>query len=577
MANPSSTTNSIRDRKTWVPNLIAGFTFALVNIPQAMAHALMAAVNPIYGLYTLIVATPAGALFSSATFMNISSTSALSVAAGGVIVAFASDDRTTALVTLVFLIGIFQILLGVFKLGMLSRFISYAVMTGFMTGVAVLIILGQLEDLTGVNSSYDNKIAQAADILLNGEEMGWASLAVGLLTILLIYVLAKTRLRYFSMIIALLVASIVALIYNEYVDPNIQLVGDVADLGKLGLSLHLPSLTMVLELLVPAISIGIIGLVQGVGVSQAFPNPDGKFSDVSRDFTAQGVANVAGGLAGGIPAGGSSSGTALVVSAGATSRLANIFAGVFVAIVVVLLGNQVEKIAMPALAGLVIVAGIQMINPESIQRVWHNNPVSRVLMLLTFATTLVMPLQYAVIVGVVVSLLAFVLQQSSSIRLVEWRLQEGGIPVEGPVPEQLISRHVTMIYMYGSLFFAAADTFEKALPEPGDAQRAVVILGLRGRPEIGATVLEVFRRYVNGLSQNDNKLILAGVDDTLMDQLTRTGMLQVIGEENIFKTTPVIGEAMNAAVLAGREWTKGDGEPQTDDGGQPTADGGRTT
>ncbi len=559
MANPSPITNSIRDRKTWAPNLLAGLTFALVNIPQAMAHALMAAVNPIYGLYTLIVATPVGALVSSATFMNISSTSALSVAAGGVIVAFASDDRTTALVTLVFMIGIFQILLGVFKLGMLSRFISYAVMTGFMTGVAVLIILGQLEDLTGVNSSYDNKIAQAADILLNGEEMGWASLAVGLLTILLIYVLAKTRLRYFSMIIALLVASIVALMYNEFLDPNIQLVGDVADLGKLGLSLHLPSLPMVLELLVPAISIGIIGLVQGVGVSQAFPNPDGKFSDVSRDFTAQGVANVAGGLAGGIPAGGSSSGTALVVSAGATSRLANIFAGVFVAIVVVLLGNQVEKIAMPALAGLVIVAGIQMINPESIQRVWHNNPVSRVLMLLTFATTLVMPLQYAVIVGVVVSLLAFVLQQSSSIRLVEWRLQEGGIPVEGPVPEQLTSRHVTMIYMYGSLFFAAADTFEKSLPDPGDAHRAVVLLGLRGRPEIGSTVLEVFRRYVNALSQNDNKLILAGVDETLMDQLTRTGMLQVIGEENIFPTTPVIGEAMNAAVLAGREWTKGDG------------------
>jgi SulP family sulfate permease len=573
MANPSSITHSIRDRKTWAPNLLAGLTFALVNIPQAMAHALMAAVNPIYGLYTLIVATPVGALFSSATFMNISSTSALSVAAGGVIVTFASEDRTTALVTLVFMIGIFQILLGVFKLGMLSRFISYAVMTGFMTGVAVLIILGQLEDLTGYNSSYDNKIAQAADILLNGEDMGWASLAVGLLTILLIYVLAKTRLRYFSMILALMVASIVALIYNEFLDPNIQLVGDVAELGELGLSLHLPSLPMVLELLVPAISIGIIGLVQGVGVSQAFPNPDGKFSDVSRDFTAQGVANLAGGLAGGIPAGGSSSGTALVVSAGATSRLANIFAGVFVAIVVILLGNQVEQIAMPALAGLVIVAGIQMINLESIQRVWHNNPVSRALMLLTFATTLVMPLQYAVIVGVVVSLLAFVLQQSSSMRLVEWRLQEGGIPVEGPVPEQLTSRHLTMIYMYGSLFFAAADAFEKALPDPGDAQRAVVILGLRGRPEIGATVLEVFRRYVTALSQNDNKLILAGVDETLMDQLTRTGMLQVIGEENIFPTTPVIGEAMNAAVLAGREWTKGDGRPPTADGGPQTEDG----
>ena len=125
-------------------------------------------------------------------------------------------------------------------------------------------------------------------------------------------------------------------------------------------SLVLPDLALISRLIIPAIAIGIIGLVQGAGVSQTFPNPDGKFSDVSRDFFGQGAANLAGGLFGGIPAGGSSSGTALIINAGARSRWANIFGGIAVAIIVLLFAPLVELVAMPALAGLVIVAGVQM-------------------------------------------------------------------------------------------------------------------------------------------------------------------------------------------------------------------------
>jgi SulP family sulfate permease len=127
-----------------------------------------------------------------------------------------------------------------------------------------------------------------------------------------------------------------------------------------------------------------------------------------------------------------------------------------------------------------------------------------------------------------------------------------------------------MLFMYGSLFFAAADVFEKTLPKPGDAHRAAVVLGMRGRPEIGSTVLEVFRRYAKALAVNENILILAGVDLSLREQLERTGMLEVLGAENIIPSTDVIGEAMNAAVLRGREWTRG---PLAADGGRQTEDG----
>jgi SulP family sulfate permease len=541
-------------KATLADDLLAGLTFALVNIPQSMAHALLAAVNPVLGLYTLMLATPVGALFTGAVFMNVSTTSALAVAAGDALIAYPSDDRVTILATLVLLIGIFQIIVGLVRLGWVIRFIPFSVMTGFMTGVAVLIIIGQLGDLTGYYSDYSGKIAQLADLVLNWESMEWATLAIGLSTIILIYWLESTRLHKFALILALLLASGVALLLNEGAGANIKLVGDIADVPRALPKVVLPDPALIVQLIVPAITIGIIGLVQGAGVSQTFPNPDGKYSDVSRDFVGQGAANVAAGFFGGIPAGGSSSGTALMISAGARSRWANIFGGMIVALVVLLFANVVELVAMPALAGLVIVAGVQMVNLNAIQSVWKTNNFSRAVMLITFGSTLVMPLQYAVLLGVAISILLFVLQQSNTLRIVEWVVQESGWPVERPAPSKLESERVTVLFTYGNLFYAAAKTFEESLPAVEGSRRAVVILVLRGYDDIGSTVIEVFRRYAEALQANAGKLILAGISPGLRDQLRRTGILALIGEENTFLLTETIGEAGNAALRAAKDW-----------------------
>ena len=547
--------NTIKpEKKHLTSDLLAGLTFALVNIPQAMAHALLAAVNPVFGLYTLMLATPVGALFTGATFMNVSTTSALAVAAGDTLISYSSSSRESVLVTLVLLIGVFQVILGLLRLGWLTRFIPFSVMTGFMTGVAALIIIGQLGDFTGYYSTVSGKIPQLADLVLNRESIEWATTAIGLLTILLILWLRKTRLNRFSLIFALLLASGVAVVMNQVITANIKLVGDVADVPRALPSLVLPDPALITRLIIPAITIGIIGLVQGAGVSQTFPNPDGKFSDVSRDFLGQGVANLAAGFFRGIPAGGSSSGTALMVSAGARSRWANIFGGIIVAIVVLLFANLIELVAMPALAGLVIVAGIQMINVNAVQTVWQTNKVARVIMLITFGSTLVLPLQYAVLLGVALSLMLAIFQQSNTLRVMEWVPQEYGWPIERPAPRQLESGKITTLFIYGNLFYAAAPAFENSLPAVEGAKRAVVILIMRGYEDIGSTVIAVLRRYTQDLQSNDSKLILAGVAPALYAQLERTGMLALIGEENIFPATEALGESGNAALRAAKEW-----------------------
>ena len=226
------------DKKLLSSDLLAGLTFALVNIPQSMAHALLAAVNPVLGLYTLMLATPVGALFTSAIFMNVSTTSALSVAAGDTLINYPSATRGSVLVTLVLMIGIFQLVLGLFRLGWITRFIPFSVMTGFMTGVAVLIIIGQLGDFTGYYSAYSGKIAQVADLVLHRQSIQWATLGnrpiddrPGLLAG------NNTALQSFPWCWRSVLASGAAVLLNQFFAADIKLVGDIADVPR-----SLPSL-----------------------------------------------------------------------------------------------------------------------------------------------------------------------------------------------------------------------------------------------------------------------------------------------------------------------------------------------
>ena len=131
---------------------------------------------------------------------------------------------------------------------------------------------------------------------------------------------------------------------------------------------------------------------------------------------------------------------------------------------------------------------------------------------------------------------------------------DGGFPVEQPPPDILSDRQITVLYTYGSLFFAAASTFEDHLPKAGEARQAVVIIIMRGQTEVGSTLIGVLERYAEALHANGGKLMLSGVGPTLRDQLSRTGATAVIGEENLFMEQAQLGVPMNAAIAAARTW-----------------------
>ena len=540
------------DRKNLGPDFTAGLITGIASIPDSMASALLAGINPLTGLHAMIVATPVGALFTSAERMHVSTTGALSLAVAGSLIGVPDDAKLGAVFTLAFMVGVIQLSMGLLKMGFLVRFVPHAVMTGFLNGVGVLIVLGQLANFTGYRSPYSNPIARALDTALNLNNVVLPIVVVGLVFILLVVLLGRTRrFSQWALLLAIGGASALAALARFDVVP---LVGDVTSVPRALPAFMLPTFSLIPDLVVPAFALSIIGLVQGAGISQGYPNPDGKFPNPSGDFLGQGAANLATSFFQGMPVGGSLSGTALVVQAGARSRWANFLCGVLIAIIVLLFADLVKLIAMPALAGLLIVVGFQTIKPTAIRTVWQTGRVPRTVMLITFAGTLMMPLPYAVLLGVATAIMLNVFQGANRIRLVQLVPVKGGFPKEVPVSRQLASRSVTALQPYGSLFYAAAKTLEENLPAADEAQRAVVIFLVRGYDEFGSTMIGVLDRYARTLQRNGGKLMLAGVSPGVIGQLDRTGLLQLIGEDNVFVAQAQWGIAANQALEAAEAW-----------------------
>jgi SulP family sulfate permease len=513
-------------------DLSAGLTKSIDSVTGGMANAVLAGVNPVYGLYTVLAATPIGAIFTSSVYMNIDSTGAIAATAGSMLLLYSEEQRPLALAVLTLLVGVFMLAAGLLKLGFLTRFISNAVLRGFLTGIGVNIILGQLGDLTGYSSEYSNKVVKAIDTALHLNQINPQIFLVGMVTIVLIVVLDRVKyINKVSLLIALVVASALVPLLNLTTVPL------VSSLGAMPESLPrpvLPDLSLVPDLIAPAFALTIIALAQSAGISQAYANPDGKYPNPSQDFAGQGVGNLAGALVQGLPAGGSLSGTALLVKGGAQSRWANIFVGLISAILILLFGAAIGKLAISALAGLLIVVGFQTIKFGEIRMISRTSARARWLMYATLAATLIVPLQWAIFFGVAASFVVFAYREAESTTIVEVLSPEGGVPIEQPAPAVLPSNKVTLLYVYGSLFFAGARSLEEDLPQVDQTEHAVVMLSLRGHTDLGSTFIKVLERYAQALQAHGNQLMLIGVNPAVYDQLKETECLKVLGEKNVF-------------------------------------------
>jgi SulP family sulfate permease len=542
---------SLFSKETLKDDTVAGVVLGVESVPDGLAGGLLAGVNPIYGLYGYMVGTFTGGLFTSSSFMAVQATGAMAIVVADVGLSSFGESEDRALFTLAILTGVIMLAAGVFKLGFILRFVSNAVMVGFINAVGVNIILGQLDNFTGYESQGSNRVIRAMDTVLNLSEAHGQTVLIGTATIVLIVLLERTKLDSLGMVVAIILTSAVVVITGW----EVAQLTDIADIPRSLPGPVVPLWSAIPALLVPALSLAFIGLVQGAGISANFPNPDGNYPDASQDFSGQGAANIAAGLFQGMPVGGSMSASSLVKSAGAKSRLALLIAAGVMAVVILVFADAVGYIAMPALAGLLMIVGFRTIKPADIKAVWKTGMMQATVMTVTFILTMIIPLQYAVLVGVGISMILYVVTQSNQVTLKRWVYDGDRKYRETEPPDIVPGSEVTVLQPYGSLFFAAAPVFEEALPDVEESSTdAVVILRLRGRTDLGSTFMEVLLRYADELTAVDSKLVLVSADESIDHQLVASGVRNAVGDDNIYEADIWIGATLKRAHADAVDW-----------------------
>ena len=550
-------------RQTLRADILAGIPGAIGAVPDGMAASVLAGVNPVHGLYASFAGRVSGGLTTSSRLVVITTTGAAALAAGSALRDIPAADRPGALFLLTLLAGAAMIAAGVLRFGRSVRFVPHSVMIGFLSGIAVNIACGQLPDLTGVEATGANAINKAWFVVTHPGQIDGPSLFVGTAALVLIALLRRTRLATVGALIGLVVPSIIA----ATVWPDQVLL--VADEGSIPMGIPMPALPhlryLTIDLLTGALAVAALVLVQGAGVSESAPNPNGEPTAPNRDFIAQGIGNVTASLFQGQPVGGSVGQTALNRASGAASRWAAIFSGLWIVVILLVLSSAVGKVAIPTLAGILVFAAIGSLRPREAQAILRTSSTSRVAMVTTFVATLLLPVAAAVGIGVAMSLIMQLNQEALDLRVVELEEREDGRFEEHPAPRQLASDRVTILHVYGSLLYAGARTLQARLPDPGSAERPVVVLRLRGRTALGATFFVVASDYAAKLAQRGGRLYLSGADPLLIEQMHRNGKVELAGPVAIYEAGPVLGESTALAAEDAKTWLMEQRDPEATD------------
>ena len=523
------------------------------SVPDGLASGLLAGINPLAGLYGGLYGMVGAAFLTSTTFMTVQATGAMALIVADADLA-SREDPGRALFTLTVLTGVVMAVAGLLGAGSLLRFVPTAVMTGFVTAVGLNILLGQLANFTGYESAAGNRVLRAVDLLLHPLAVDPATLLVGVVTVIGIVLLQRTWLRSMGLVVAVALGSLLAAVL-ERSGRAVPLVADLADIPDSLPGLTLPDPGEVAFLGLPAVSLAFVGLVQGAAVSGGLPNPDGRRSNASQDFVGQGAGNIAAGLFQGMPVGGSMSASALVVTSGARSRFAIVVAAAVMAVTVLLFADLVGLVAMPSLAALLIVVALGTIKPARVMSVVRSSPLQGAVLAVTLVLTLLVPLQYAVLVGVGLAIILFVAQQSN--RLTVRRLEvtdEGRIREDDP-PRTVPGASVTVLQPYGSLFFASAPVFRSWLPAvDGESAAAVVVVRLRGVDQLGLSIVEVLRTYAERLHEVGSRLVLVVTNDEVARQIEHGGLATLLGPGGMYRGGEWLGETLRQAHDDARRW-----------------------
>lgn len=536
------------------PDLIAGATVAVLAIPQCIAYAAIAGLPPTYGLYTAVVATIAGALWGSSKHLSTGPTNAISILVLSILTPLAAiggAEYLMAASAMAVIVGLLCITFGYAGLGMLVNFASRSVLLGFTAGAGVLIAAGQLRNLFNIDIPRSPHLLQTLlNLARNIDQIHLASLVLGCLTVLIILVIdGFTRRLPGSLLALILTGAAVALLGADRL--GIAVVGEVPR--------AMPQLTgfsvgWMFErdiggaLLVGALAVAALGLVEAISIAREISRQSGDHLDVNQELIGQGVANVAAGLFSGYASSGSFTRSAVNYQAGARSQMSSVFCGLLILAGVLAFGPLAAYLPRASLAGMIMLIAYRMVDWRGVRRVLRGSRSETGIMVSTFVATLVVPLEFAVLAGVILSLAIYIYQ--SSMPTVEAVVPDENfhqfvVKSDAPVCPQL-----GIIKIEGSLFFGAATYVEDALIENFEANpgQNVLLLRMHGvdRCDLsGIDVLEGILRMYRGAGGD---LYLTHVRPAVRDFMRLTGFEHMVGSDRFLDPDHAINYLFNEVI-----------------------------
>lgn len=527
-------------------DLISGTVVGIVAVPLAMSFAIASGVAPEYGIYTAIIAGIIISLLGGSKYQIGGPTGAFVPILLGIVVAYGYENLLIAGI----MAGVMLVLMGLFKLGSLIKFIPRPVTVGFTAGIAVIIFTGQIGNFLGLEglSRHEYFIDTMSDIWAHINSANMYAIIVSIISLVMIILTPRFFPKVPGALVGIVVSTVVALVLFN---------GQVATIGSTygGIpntlpTFQLPEITLekIYLLLGPAFAIAMLGGIESLLSAVVADGMTNTKHDSNRELIGQGIANIVTPLFGGIPATGAIARTATNIRNGATSRVSGVIHGLFVLLTLLFLAPFASHIPLASLAPVLMVVAWNMSERYHFAHILKLKSADSLVLVVTFLLTVFTSLTLAVEIGMGLAIILFV-KRMSEMLVVDKVLPDHNTKQEKVLPHIVSELHhcpqISIYTIEGPLFFGAAQTFERAMLREIENKPKVLILRMGKVPFIDTTGEGYFRNIIQLVKNSGGILIVTGVHRKLKAILDKNGLTEEIGEENFFYHT---GEAIERAI-----------------------------
>ncbi|MDX6766537.1 MAG: SulP family inorganic anion transporter [Candidatus Methylacidiphilales bacterium] len=525
-------------RLLFLRDLRAGCNVALLDFPQGIAYAMIAGLPAQYGIFTSAVASLVGPFFSSSRYVMLGPTNATAVLVlSGLMVLPAGVDHMVVMPVFLLLVGLFLVVGAFCRVAGLVQYVSQTVVTAYITGAAALIIVNQIHAVLGFDTG--DAASFFAVLQLTIARIGdtqWQSLFLGATTALF-YLAFQQRVKKVPAVAATLLVMSVLGSYLQIIGWNLEFIASPVGPGWI---IHLPwaDFRTLSQLASAALAVAFLSLVETSSIAKSLANRSGDRMDANQQMLGLGLANTASAFLGGMPASGSLTRSVLNWSSHAASPVSSWISGLLVAAGALLLSGWLHHIPRPVLGVLVIMVGVSLINGKQIRIALNSTGSDRITFLVTLGSALFFTLDFAIYLGVAVSIILF-LRKASSPQLVEYSFNDQGNLYEIADKSTRAHPRISIVHVEGDLFFGAAELFRDQVRFVSeDPDLKVIILRLKNAHHLDATSVSALEELIRYLREQGRHLIVSGARKEVYRVFLRSGLIEVLGRENFFMGSP---------------------------------------